>query len=236
MAQDDGIVDGQGQLQHHRHRVGDKGDLSEQEVGALVHQGRHAEGHNQHRDFHISLGGKEQYQQDNDHCNQHNHLHLGGQALRGRVAGVAGDIDIVVLQQGLDLPQGLEADLIGGGAIVGDGQQGGTMGVVIRAAVKFHTFDTLYGPNLFGQGVRPVKGDVVYQDPAGAEGDELRIHHGEALAGLCGIGQIAGQIIVDRHPAAGKGAEDGDADVHEVKSLALIHDEGGQALHGALLF
>ena len=35
---DDGIVDGQSQLEHHRHRVGDKGDLSEDEVRAQIQQ------------------------------------------------------------------------------------------------------------------------------------------------------------------------------------------------------
>ena len=147
VAEDNGIVDGQGQLEHHGHGVGDEGDLPEEEVGPLVHQRRHAEGENHHRDLHIGLGGEEQHQEDDHHGDDHDHLHLGGQAVGGGVAGVTGDVDIVALQEGFDLLQGRQAHWVLGGAVVGDGKQGRAVLVVVRAVVEGHglyPFDLLH--------------------------------------------------------------------------------------------
>ena len=80
-----------------------------------------------------------------------------------------------------------------------------------------------------------VAGDVVHHDAAGAEGDKLVVHNGESLAGLGGVRQVAGEIVVHRHPAPRKHTEDGKADVNQVKCLALIHNKSSDPFYGTLL-
>ena len=63
---DDGVVDGQRQLQNHGHRVGDEGDLPENKIGAQIQQGRYDKGDEQYRDLRIGAGGEQQHQHD-DH-------------------------------------------------------------------------------------------------------------------------------------------------------------------------
>ena len=67
VAQDDGIVNGQRQLQHHGHGVGDEADGAQLEVGAHVQNGRHAEGDHQHRNLGVGAGGQGQHDDDDDH-------------------------------------------------------------------------------------------------------------------------------------------------------------------------
>ena len=236
VAEDDGVIDGQGQLQYHGHGVGHEGDLPKDEVGALVHQRRHAEGHQQHGDLHVGVGGEQQHQQYNDHGDDHDHLHLGGQIFGGRIAYVSSNVYVVTLQKGFDLFQGVGAHRAGSSAAVCNGEQGGTVVVVVLRAVKFHGFHSLNGPDLLRQEFRLRIGYVVYHNTAGAEGDKLLIHDGQALAGFGGVRQVAGQIVVDRHPAAGKDAEDGKSDVNEVKGLPFIHNKGGHPFQRTLLF
>ena len=228
VAEDDGVVDGQSQLQHHCHGVGDKGDLAKEEISALVQKGCHAEGDQQHRDLHVGLGGEQQYQQDDDHGDDHDHLHLRVQTGGVVGAGVAGDVQIIAGQCLLDLSQGVQAYLVSGLSVIGDGKQSGTVLVVVLGAVKRHGFHTRTGRQLFGQLLRPGEGNVVHHDAVGAEGGKFLVHNGKAPAGLRLLRQIVGQCVVHLYPAAGKHAEDGQSDIQQIKCLPLIHDESGQ--------
>ena len=71
VTQNDGVVDGQRQLQNHGHGVGDKGDFTHQEVGAHIQYGGCQEGQHQHRDFHISMGGEQQHRNDDEGGHHH---------------------------------------------------------------------------------------------------------------------------------------------------------------------
>ena len=236
MAQDNRVVNGQGQLEHHRHRVRHKGDLTKDKIGALVQQRRQAKGHNQHWNLHVGVGGEQQHQQNDHHCDDHNHLHLCVQIGGSGVAHVTRDIDVVALQQVLYLLQPLQTNFVIGGALICNGKQGGSILVVVFGAVKLHRFHPRNGFRLLGQLLRLIESDVVHHDPAGTEGDKLRLHGRQALPGLGTVGQIAGQIVVDRHPSAGKHAENCHADVNEIKRFSFVHNEGRYALHWALLF
>ena len=213
VAEDDGVVDGQCQLQHHGHGVGDKGYLPEQEVGTLVQQGRHAEGQQQHGNLHIGLGGEQQHQQDDDHGDEHDHLHLRIQAGRVVGAGIAGDVHVVPGQGLLHLFQGVQADLVISLSVVSDGKQGGAVPVVVLTVVEFHGLHALQGLQLVRQFLCAGTGDVVHHDPVCAEGHKLLVHGGQALPGLRLLRQIVGQVVVHFHPAAGKHTEDGQANI-----------------------
>ena len=52
-----------------------------------------------------------------------------------------------------------------------------------------------------------VVGDVGHHDVGGAVGDEVVVHHGQALACLGRVGQVGRDVILDLDPAGGDGAE-----------------------------
>ena len=76
VAEDDGIVDGQSELQHNSNGVGDKGDLAEPVVGAHIQQGRRPEGQQQHWNLRIGAGGQQQHKDDDEHGNAVHHQHF----------------------------------------------------------------------------------------------------------------------------------------------------------------
>ena len=86
VAQDDGVVNGQRQLQYHSHGVGDEADGAQLEVGAHVQNGRHAEGDHQHRDLGVGAGGQGKHDDDDDHRYDQNNGHF---PLQGGVFVVA---------------------------------------------------------------------------------------------------------------------------------------------------
>jgi RNA polymerase sporulation-specific sigma factor len=54
---------------------------------------------------------------------------------------------------------------------------------------------------------RSIVGDVGHHDVGRAVGDEVVIHHGQALAGLGGVGQVGRDVVLDLDPARGDGTE-----------------------------
>ena len=158
MAQNDGVVNGQRQLQNHRHRIGNKRNCAENKVGALVQQGRRAEGEHQHRHLRVGAGG--QHQHDDDGGDGQNRPHLRGQ-IGGRIhAHRSIHIQIVVGKHILDLMQCVDADVIHLFAVKGHGVQSRCILIVIGGAVKLHRIHAIHRLNLihqcFGLGV----GDV----------------------------------------------------------------------------
>ena len=74
-------------------------------------------------------------------------------------------------------------------------------------------------------------GEVCGHELCRAVGDELLFHHVQALLGGGTRGQVGGQIVFHRDPAAGEDGE-GDGDAHQQEDqIALIHDERGYARH-----
>ena len=138
------------------------------------------------------MGGEQQHQQNDDYGYQHDHLHLGGQAFRGGIAGVAGDVHIISIQQGLYAVQCRQAHLVRGSAVIGDGEQRRAAGIVALGSIKLHALYPLDGADLLRQGVGLLEGNIVHHDAAGPKGDKLIIHNGETLTGLGAVGQVAG--------------------------------------------
>ena len=121
---DDGVVDGQGQLQHHGHRVGHEGDLPEDKIGAQVQHRRRDKGEQQHRDLRVGAGGEQQHRHDDHRCHCQNDAHLTGQGVRLGAADGAVDVVVVRLQQLPDGGQRGNADLVRLLHVKGHGDQG----------------------------------------------------------------------------------------------------------------
>ena len=131
VAQNDGVVDGQRQLQNDRDRVGDEADGAAQEVGAHVQQGGGTKGHDEHRHLGVRTGGQRQHQYNDDGGDDDDNAHLGLQVRRGIVADLGVDRGVVVGQLGADLVHGgLGAGIVDLAVKTDREQRGGILVVV----------------------------------------------------------------------------------------------------------
>ena len=125
VAEDNGVVDGQRQLQDDGDRVGDEADGAAQEVGAHVQQGGGAESHDQNRDLSVGAGGQCQHDNNDDGGDDDDDQHLALQIGRGIVADLRVDRGIVAaLQLVTDLLQGVLGTLVPYLSIKADGKEG----------------------------------------------------------------------------------------------------------------
>ena len=202
VAENNGVVNGQGQLEHDGDGVGHKGDLPHQVVGAHVQNGRRAEGDEQYGDLRVGLGGEQQHKDDDHHGDDVHHQHLVIDDGFQGIAHGAADIEIVIRELFLHLFQGVDAHLVVLLPVEGDGKQGGGRGIVAAAVVKFHGFyalGILYSPaELLGL----FKGDILHHDLCGAEGGKFPLHQLQPLAGLGILREIVGQAVVHLDPVS----------------------------------
>ena len=246
MEHDDGVVDGQGQLQHHGHRVGHKGDLSEDEIRPQIQHRRRHKGEQQHRDLRVGAGGEQQHQHDDHRRHRQNDPHLIGQGCGLGVSHGAVDVVVVGLQQLPDGGQGSQADLVLLLPLKGHGDQGVRPLEILRDVLRRLRFAVLLrvrtdiaAPkdgrgdpfdllHLLRQVLRHLVGYMGDHDPGGGKGGKLLLHQSQALAGLCGIRQILCDVVADADPAPGKQTEDQGAGVEKEDEIAFIHNECGQ--------
>ena len=235
VAEDDGVVDGQGQLQHHGDGVGDERDLPAQEVGALVEDGRRHEGQQQHRDLPVGAGGQQQHRHDDDGGDHQNGAHLRGQGGGLVLPHLRGDGHVVARQ---GLPDGVHGGkahrvcCLAGKGHVKEGGGGAEVllpALRVGAVAEIHGGDPLDVPQPLRKALRLVVGDVGDHHPGGAQGGELLLHEPEALTGFRLLRQVVGDVVVHLYPAAGKEAENDAHHVDEEKQVPLIHDHRGQA-------
>ena len=178
VAEDDGIVQRQGQLQDVRHRVGDEGDGAQQEVGAHVQDHAHHEGEDEDGHLGVGLGGEDQHHHNDDGDVHHDDPHLGINGLLLGVAQRGGDVDVVVGQILLHPVEGLEALVVLLGVVEGDGVEGRyrVLIIVVCGVVVVQHLDALQLGELIGKCVSLVGGDVGHHDIGRAVGRELILH------------------------------------------------------------
>ena len=138
VAENHRIIQRQRQLQNAGHRIGHKGNLTQQEVGAQIHDHGHHKSEDQHRHLGIGLGCEQQHQHD-DHCHiNHDHTDLAVNGLLLSVAKLRGDIDIIRRKSRLDGLQTGEAFLIRFIVVEGNGIQCRHIVVVVLGVVVLH--------------------------------------------------------------------------------------------------
>ena len=233
VAEDDGIVNGQGQLQHHRHGVGDEADLAAQKVRAHIQQGCRAKGHHQHRHLHIGLGGQRQHDYDDHRCNQHDDAHFLCQVRRAVLAHGGVHIAVVGLQQFIDLFHGVYGHLIRLRPIEAHVQQCRRAPVVVLGIVKGHPGDAVQVCDLVRQGLCPLLGHIGNHNPGRAVGDEIVIHDGQAPPGLRLLRQIGGDVIFHLDPVPGEQAEHQCHHIQQEKQVPLVHYKCGDLFNAA---
>ena len=233
VAEDDGIVDGQGQLQNHGDRVGDEGDGTAQKVGAHVEHRRGAEGQQQHRHLGVGPGGQGQHHHDDDRRNDEDGAHLTGQVGGHIPAHLGINVAVLPCQGVLDALNGPDAHRVGGGSVKGHRVEGGGVFIMFFGVVKRYTVDAVHPFDGLLQGGRRVRRHIGYHDPGRAEGGKVIIHHRKTLAGL-GVGrQIGGDVVFHFHPARCHNAEDQRQNVQQKEKIAFVHNKGGNFLHSA---
>ena len=234
VAEDDGIVDGQSQLQNWRNGVGDKRNFTKNEVGAHIQQHGRQKSDDQHRDLTIGSGGQQKDQDHNDCSDGHDNVHLRCQGGRLALAHRAGDGDVIT---GQSLPECLHGGKTDGVillALEGHVEQGGGLAVVVVAVLRVIFVPEVHGGDALDrlQRIHQRQGlvirDVGYHHPGCAKGGELVLHHAQTLAGLRVLSQIVGDIVVNGHPVPGKqGKEDGRT-IDQEKQVPFIYDPCGQ--------
>jgi len=76
VAEDNGVIDGQGKLEHHGDGVGDEGNRVKEKVGAHVEDGGDHKHNEKDQDLQIALGGEQEYRYDDGGGNGQNDRHL----------------------------------------------------------------------------------------------------------------------------------------------------------------
>ena len=212
VAEDDGVVHRERELQDDGHGIGDEGDRAEEEVRPEVDDGRDQEGQDHHGDLRVGAGGKEQDREHHEHHEDQHRGHLLGEK-RGQTVTDAGiDGGIVARQQRLHGLQGLAAGLRF--RHVGEGQLKERVPVlVVRLRVIVGNQDHVPDP---GQGLRErfrlFLRDPVHHDLGRAVGDEFSLHDVQALVRLRLLGKVDRDVVLHLDPADG---EDGKHDRRE---------------------
>ncbi len=241
--QDDGVVNGQRQLQHRRHSVGHKGDLAKPEVGPRIQHNGYNKCHHENDDLHIGTGGKEKNQQDNDSSHSQDSLHI---LFQGRIVilihgcveihlvilqllpytgnGPLGQIRVLFLLKGQTIESAgiliIVSQLL---IIVGS--------VLIPPVVKSdrgYAADLLQGPGLLQSLLICNAG---HQHLGRTKGGKLLVHNIQPLPGLRGIRQIIRQLCVDLSPVqGGQTVDTRDGEQHH-KGIPLVHHKGCKLHH-----
>ena len=76
VAEDNGVIDGQGKLEHDGDGVGDEGNRVKEKVGAHVEDGGDHKHNEKDQDLQIALGGEQEYRYDDGGGNGQNDRHL----------------------------------------------------------------------------------------------------------------------------------------------------------------
>ena len=201
VAQDNGIVNRQRQLQHHRNGIGDAGDGPQPVVGPLVQNGRHAKGNQQHRNFHICFCGKQQHRNDYNHGQHQDQIHVLCQGFARFLfrPDLRRHIGIVVRQRFPDRVHGILAYLLL--FLSGKSNVIKSIGprVMILGIVKSHFLHALDRFQLIHQLLSIRICNIGHHHPGAAIGQKLLLHQIQPPVGLTVRRQIFGNILIHRN-------------------------------------
>ena len=231
VAEDDGVVDRQCQLQNTRDRIGDERNFAHQEVRALIQHQRDDERQNEHRHLTVGLGREEQHEYDDDGDIDHDDADLVVDGLLLRVAEVCVHIEVIVPEQFLHRVERIETGLVILAVGKGDGVERGKVIVVSGGLIIVHALHAL---DLFD--LRLERGgllgcDVGDHDLGRAVGDELLVHDIQGLLRLGIGGQVIGQVALDLDPVAGKDGKNQQNDGEKKDQIPFVDDERRELFH-----
>ena len=236
VTQNDGIVNGQRQLQHHRHRVGNEADGSENKIGTHIQQGCGTKSDQQHRYFHISPAGEGQNRKNQYHGHHEDHHHLVVQHGVFIVAHQGINVVVVRLQDLTNGIQGLQTDLIKITAVKIHIIQGRSVSVVILCVIKSHHGNAFNFRKLLIESFCRLIGNVGHHDTGCAGNRKVGIHSVNALPDFRILRQIFGNIIFHRYPAHAKNAEDKRKYIQQKKYIPFVYNQCRKLLQKASFF
>ena len=235
VAHDDRVVDAETELQHRRDGVGDKRDLMEPVVRALVDPDGHAKGDDEHRDLRVSTAREQEHHEDRAHEDDEHDAHLMLEDLAGRVADLGCDIGIIAAERRADVLHALNADLIELLAVKRDlKERRGTI-IMVCVLFKFHVLDAVHTAQHLGKLLRLRERHVGHHDLRIPVSNELTVHDLQPLARLRGVRQIIGQLIVDVRLARREDRQHARHGKQHHKQPPFVHNERRQTLHKRLL-
>ena len=231
VAEDDGVVYGERQLQDDGDGVCDIGDSPKPVVRTHVEERRRPKGDEQHRYFHIGVGGEEQHRHYDEDGDAEHDDHLGLYGLLKRVSHLGAYVAVVAGEERLYLVHGGFAD--GGGRIPveGDGKEGGCVFIVVLRGVELHGVDSVHGLEPGQQLFRSLVGDAGDHDVRRGKGGEFGLHDVQAAPCLRVFGEVARDIVIHVDPIAGKNAKNGQDGKEQKEQGLSVHDHRRDLLH-----
>ncbi len=197
MAHDDRVVNAEAELQHRRDGIGDKRDLMEPVVRALVDPDGHSKGDDEHWDLRVSPAREQEHHEDRTHEDDEHDAHLVLEDLAGRIADLGRDVSIIAVERRADVLHTLNADLVELFPVKRNLKERRRTIIMVCVLFKRHTLDAVHTAQHLGELLRLRKRHVGHHDLRIPVGDELAVHDLQPLARLRGVRQIIGQLIVD---------------------------------------
>ena len=227
----DGVVHGEGHLQHGGDGIRDVAYAGEKRVRAHVDDNcQHDVCQNKQR-----LNPRTRHDKEHRDAQKHRTGKDGGQISHIGIGDGAVELihGTAVYQELLEVSVRLFGTLRVRAALGTHRVQGvlATVARIVARAIRdvSHTLDTR---QLLGKGGALVIGHALRHHAKGRGLTELGIHHGQALFRLQGIGQIGGQVVVDHNPGHHKRARHGNHSKHRQDGHTELHDEASKSLHG----
>ena len=208
VAENNRVVDRQGQLQYDGHRIGYEGNGTHQEIGSRRQDRTQAKGQDQYRHLRPRLRCEEQYRNHDDRDDHADDLHLARQLLGCRIPHGGGYAQIVICQFGLYVFQCFQRFRIVLGIGKRDIIQRGKIIEMVRAVIKIQHIHIVPVFQFRGDAVSIIVGYVHHHDLCRSVGNELVLHPVESDGRLRRIRQICRQGIFHFHPAGGDQGKD----------------------------
>ena len=231
VAEDDGVVDRQTELQHCRNGVRDERDFAEPIVRALIDPYGNAECDQQDRHLGVGLAREQQDEYDDHNQNDEHHLHLFFQNLARRVADLGHDIGVIVAQRVSHVLNALNAHVVQLFAVEHNLKQCRRRIVVVLIVLQRDGLDAVHGTEHFSQFLGLRICNVRHHHARVAVGEKFAVHDLQTLPCFRVVRQIIRQVLVDIHAVGGKDRKNAQRHEQHHKQVAPVHDECRNALH-----
>ena len=224
MRENDGIVDGESELQYNGDGIGDGRDLPQPEVRAHIEQRRNAKDNEEYDDFKIAARCEKKNRHNDERGKRHNADHLLRDLAEEVCADVRGGICIKSGGQRPDVLHGSNNVLVAAVAVKRDREQRRRIHEMRRRIVKCDAGHMVQRLDLFNHGARPLIGCVRKHDVGAGIRRKFVFHNRKPAAGIR-IGREERRNVVvhsdapDRERTVNAGGEKRDHNDH-----ALIDD------------
>ena len=224
MGENNGVVDGERELQNNGNGIGDGGYLAQPEVCAHIEQRRNRKDDKKNDDLEIAARRKEQHRHDDHRRQCHDANHLLRDLPKEVRTDVRGGICIKSCCERTDLVHRRNDVFIIACAVKGDREQRCGIHKMRRRIIKRHAGHVLERLDLLRSGTRALIGRIGKHNVGACIRRELVLHDCEPPAGIGIRRKKRGYIVIHMHAADGKRTVNARGQKRDHDDHALIHD------------